>query len=132
ARADGLWIVPVTTGRPRPSLALVRRAYRAVLRPGWITPATLVLNPALRPLLFEDLLDQTLARTGPSLLVLTVRSDVGLRGRQLRNVSRNLARLGRASQGAGLCTPAAALAALGLAPRSGEPVRSLAASRASR
>jgi hypothetical protein len=81
--------------------------------------------------LFEGLLDQALARTGPSLLVLTVRSDVGLRGRQLRNVGRNLARLGHASRAAGLCTPAAALAALGLAPRSGEPVRSLAANRAS-
>jgi hypothetical protein len=79
--------------------------------------------------LFEDLLGQALDRTSLPLLVLIVRSDVGLRGRQLRNVSRKLARLGRASRGAGLCTPAAALA---LAPRSGEPVRALAASRASR
>jgi hypothetical protein len=37
------------------------------------TPETLVLNPALGPLLFEDLLDQTLGRTGLPLLVLTVR-----------------------------------------------------------
>jgi len=41
--------------------------------------------------LFEDLLDQALARTGLPFLVLTVRSVVGLRGRHLRNVSRNLA-----------------------------------------
>jgi hypothetical protein len=130
ARTDGLWIVPVTTGRLRPSLGLVRKAYRAVLRRGWITPETLVLNPALIPQLFDDLLDQALTRVGPSPLVLTVRSDVGLRRRQLRNVSRNLTRLGRASRAVGFCTPAAALAALGLAPRSDVAVRSLAAGRA--
>ena len=119
ARTDGLWIVPVTTGRLRPSLALARRMYRAVLRPGWITPETLVLNPALSPPLFRDLLDQALARGGSSLLVLTVRSDVGLHGRQLRNVSRNLARLRRSAPTAGLCTPEEALATLGLSPRPG-------------
>jgi hypothetical protein len=119
ARTDGLWIVPVTTGRLRPSLALARRMYRAVLRPGWITPETLVLNPALSPPLFRDLLDQALARGGSSLLVLTVRSDAGLHGRQLRNVSRNLARLRRSAPTAGLCTPEEALATLGLSPRPG-------------
>jgi hypothetical protein len=82
--------------------------------------------------LFEDLLDQTLARTGLPLLVLTVRSDVGLRGRQLRNVSRNLARLGRGSRAVGLCTPATVLAALGLSPRGGEPARPLAGEPAAR
>jgi len=93
--------------------------YRAVLRPGWITPETLVLNPALSPPLFRDLLDQALARGGSSLLVLTVRSDAGLHGRQLRNVSRNLARLRRSAPTAGLCTPEEALATLGLSPRPG-------------
>jgi hypothetical protein len=132
ARTEGLWIVPVTTGRLRPSLGLVRKVYRALLRPGWITRATLVLNPALSPPLFRDLLEQALAHDDWPLLVLTVRSDVGLSGRQLRNVSQNMARLGRAARAVGLCTPAEGLAALGLAPRPGEAVRSLAADRTAR
>ena len=62
-----------------------------------------------------------LARGGSPLLVLTVRSDVGLHGRQLRNVSRNLARLGRSAPTAGLGTPEEALTTLGLSPRPGAP-----------
>ena len=116
ARAGGFWMVPVTTGRLRSSLALLRRLYRGILRPGWITPETLVLNPALSPPLFRDLLEQALGSAASRLLVLAVRSDAGLRRRQLGNVSRNLELLGRASRaaGLGLCTPAEALAALGL------------------
>jgi hypothetical protein len=116
ARTEGLWIIPVTTGRLRPSLARLRRFYRTILRPRWITSESLVLNPALSPPLFRDLLDQALASPATRLLVLGVRSDAGLTPWRLTRVSRNLEALARAGRRAALalCTPAEALVALGL------------------
>jgi hypothetical protein len=123
ARTAGLWLIPVTTGRLRPSLALVRRLYRGIRRPGWVTPAHLVLNPALSPLLFRDLLDRALA-SGARPLVLTVRSEAGLSPRRLANITRNLETLGSWRRGAelALCTPSEALTALGLEAPSGDPM----------
>ncbi len=115
-RADGLWVIPVTTGRPRPRLARLRKLYRALLRPGWITSESLVLNPALSPMLFDDLLDQALELSATRVLVLAVRSDAGLTPWRLGHVCRNLESLGRPGRRAALalCTPAQALGALGL------------------
>jgi len=115
-RADGLWVIPVTTGRLRPILARFRRLYRAILRPRWVTSDSLVLNPALSPPLFRDLLDQALKLSTTRLLVLAVRSDAGLTPQRLSHVSRNLEALGRTERRAALalCTPAEALGALGL------------------
>lgn len=123
-RTDGLWMIPVTTGRVRPSLERLRALYRAIRRPGWITSPRIVLNPALSPLLFRDLLDRTLESSATRLLVLAVRSDSGLSRRRLGNVCRNLVTLCRRRPRGGepvFCTPAEALAALELEPGSSSP-----------
>ena len=115
-RADGLWVLPVTTGRLRASLARFRKLYRAIWRPRWITSDSLVLNPALSPALFRDLLDQALESATTRLLVLTIRSDAGVSPWRLAHVARNLEALGQSGRRAalGLCTPSQALRALGL------------------
>jgi hypothetical protein len=115
-RPDSLWIIPVTTGRPRPGLARLRSLYRAILRPRWITSESLALNPALSPPLFRDLLDQALESPATRLLVLAVRSDAGLTPWRLTHVTRNLEAVARVARRATLafCTPAEALGALGL------------------
>ena len=122
-RADGLWVLPVTTGRPRASLARLRKLYRAIRRPRWITSESLVLNPALSPALFRDLLDQALQSATTRVLVLTIRSDAGLSSWRLAHVARNLEALGRSGRAAlGLSTPSQALRALGLDTSRRSPV----------
>jgi hypothetical protein len=116
----------VTTGRLRASLAQFRKLYRAIRRPRWITSDSLVLNPALSPALFRDLLDQALESATTRLLVLAIRSDAGVSPWRLAHVARNLEALGQRGRRAalGLCTPSQALRALGL---DSSPLRSPAA-----
>ena len=123
-RAEGLWVLPVTTGRLRSSLARLRTVYRAIRRPRWITSESLVLNPALSPVLFRDLLDQALESAATRVLVLAIRSDAGRSAWRLAHVARNLEALGRGRRRAalGLCTPSQALGVLGLDPSRRSPV----------
>jgi hypothetical protein len=130
-RTGGLWMIPVTTGRLRPGLARLRRLYRAIRRTRWVTSESLVLNPALHPRLFSQLIDRALESQATRLLVLAVRSEVGLGRARLANVRRNLEVLGDRPRGAelALCTPAEALAVLGLeTPRGGPMTPAVAAS----
>ncbi|HZS32915.1 MAG TPA: hypothetical protein VFC42_06005, partial [Methylomirabilota bacterium] len=70
ARTDGLWIIPVTTGRLPAGVARLRALYRAVTHPRWRRIETLALNPGLSPVLFRPLLRRVLAQPERRLLVL--------------------------------------------------------------
>ncbi len=131
ARTDGLWIIPVTTGRLPASVARLRALYRAVTHPRWRHIETLTLNPGLSPVFFRPLLRRVLAQPERRLLVLPVRSDAGRTRRRRGHVRRNLAQLlaDGGPRRLAVCTPGEALAALGLEPAGAGPRAGLAGER---
>lgn len=87
-RADGLWMLPVTTRRLSPLLRHARRTYCRLTGLELLTDVA-SLSLALRPLLFRDVLDGALAG-GRRPLVFVLRSDSGSnaleRGRLVTNL----------------------------------------------
>lgn len=90
-RADGLWMLPVTTRRLRPLLRHARRIYSRLAGLDFTDVASLSL--ALRPVLFRDLLDGATARGGPRPLVFVLRSDSAFNARESGRLRANLAHL---------------------------------------
>lgn len=89
-RSDGLWMMPVTTGRLPPHLQRGRSIYR------WLTRArdaefdVLALNPGLALVLFRALAARILKPDPPTCLVLPLRSNIGAKARGLATLRGNL------------------------------------------
>lgn len=88
-RADGLWMLPVTTHRLSPLLRHARRTYCRFTGLELLTDVA-SLSLALRPVLFRDVLDGALAGDGHRPLVFVLRSDSGSNAREKCRLLTNL------------------------------------------
>lgn len=99
SRTEGLWMLPITTGRVPRGLALLRALYRGLMRAPDESLGVVALNPALPSVLFRRIAAPLLHADGPGCLVLPTRSDAGVRPHALRRIAANLAFLVQASSG---------------------------------
>jgi hypothetical protein len=90
SRRDGLWMMPVTTGRLPAHLRVGRTLFRSLTRAADASFDRLALNLALAPVLFRALAAPLLAADSAPCLVLPLRSDTGARPRQLARLQANI------------------------------------------
>lgn len=87
SRADGLWIVPMTSARVMPRWH--RRLYYRATRPSWRRETWTALL-SHDPVLFRRIVEDALGRPEPRFLALPVRSDVFAQPRLRNRVAANL------------------------------------------
>jgi hypothetical protein len=89
-RADGIWMVPVTTGSVPPRGGALKRALLRLGRAGAGRPHVTSLNLAVSPPTFARLVAQGLARGESTHLAMVVRVDAAVRPKYRAHMEANL------------------------------------------
>lgn len=85
-----MWVIPITTGQIPGRLPTLKRILRNSGFERFTPPCTLALNLALSERNFRAVVNNSLAREGPSYLAIVIRTDACLHSRTRTTVLRNM------------------------------------------